>query len=166
MERLFSKHIDVLRTAAGDPIERKVLTCGLLRFRRIFLWAGLPLVVSLLAIALLLLSYYLMVLRGTTEPTFFLKIIDIFSLYTGLLLVVSFACLFVVMLSDKKLAHLSSLRPDEEENDDPVAAFPDPALRENDSDKAEPESPPVPSLSVETEKSEKSEKSEEMVADR
>lgn len=137
MVRLFSKNSESLRSASGDPIERKLLTCGLLRFRRIFLWAALPLVLGLVGIAGILLSYYLMLRRGTTPPTFFPKIVDIFSLYTGTLLLAGFACLWLVKRTDGKLARLHALRPDEDECDDPVAAFPGPAPRKKDSGKAE-----------------------------
>ena len=124
MERLFSKRIDVLRTAAGDDLERKVLTCRLLRVRLIFLWAALPLVISLVGISGALLFYYIRVVQGNASPAFFLKIIDIFSIYTGSIVILTAACLFFVGMSDYKLRLLSSFRSDEGQYDDPAAVFP------------------------------------------
>ncbi|NLT70792.1 MAG: hypothetical protein GXX91_08870 [Verrucomicrobiaceae bacterium] len=156
--RLFPKNSESLRSAADDPIERKLLTCGLLRFRRIFLWAALPLVLGLVGIAWMLLSYYLMLRRGTTPATFFPKIVDIFSLYTGTLLLAGVICLWLVKRADGKLARLHALRPDEDECEDPVAAFPDPAPRKKDPDMAEPEPSPAAGLPEEPEKAERTEK--------
>jgi hypothetical protein len=124
MERLFSKHVAVLRSAAGDDIERKVLTCGLLRVRILFLWAALPLVIFLVGISGALLFYYIKVIQGKASPVFFLKIIDIFSLYTGSTLVLTVTSLFFVGMSDYSLRLLSSFRSDEGEHDDPAAALP------------------------------------------
>lgn len=162
MVRLFPKNSESLRSAAGDPVERKMLTCGLLRFRRIFLWAALPLVLGLAGIAVLLLSYYLMLRRGTTPPTFFPKIVDIFSLYTGTLLLAVVTCLWLVKRADGKLARFHALRPDEDECDDPVAAFPEPEPRKMDpgkagdesEDSAEPEPTPAAELPAVTENEE------------
>jgi hypothetical protein len=123
MEKLITKFIDSLCAAAADDVERKVRIACLLRSRRIFLWAALPLVLALAGIAVILALFYLSVKRGGMEATFFYKITDIFSIYTGSLVVVMIACLAMVKAADKMLALLASLRPDE----DPVApvSFPE-----------------------------------------
>ena len=126
MEKLITKFIDSLCAAAADDTERKVRIACLLRSRRIFLWASLPLVLALTGIAVILALFYLSVKRGGMEATFFYKITDIFSIYTGSLVVVTIACLAMVKAADKMLALLASLRPDEDDGEDPVAAIPDP----------------------------------------
>jgi hypothetical protein len=136
MERLLSKHIDVLRVAAADDIERKVRVCCLLRSRSIFLWAALPLVLALAGITVMLISFYVSVLRNETDATFFWKIADIFLVYAGALLAMTFVCLGMVVAADKMLSLLGSLRPDEIDSDDPVAAFPAPAPAEQEREPA------------------------------
>ena len=81
--------------------------------------------------------------------------------HTGTLLLAVVTCLWLVKRADGKLARLHALRPDEDECDDPVAAFPEPAPRkripgkaEGDTDKAEPESPPAAELPAVTENEE------------
>lgn len=126
MEKLITKFIDSLCAAAADDTERKVRIACLLRSRRIFLCAALPLVLALAGIAVILALFYLSVKRGVTEATFFVKITDIVSLYTGSLIVMTIACLAMVKAADKMLALLTSLRPDEDDGEDPVAATPFP----------------------------------------
>lgn len=137
MEKLISKFIDSLGAAAADDTERKMRIACLLRSRRIFLWAALPLVLALAGIAVILTLFYLSVKRGGMEVTFFLKITDIFSLYTGSLVVMTITCLTIVKAADKMLSLLTSLRPDEDGGEDPVAALPPPDKttedRENES---------------------------------
>lgn len=123
MELPFSKYFAALRTTARDPTDRKVVIGRLLRFRRLFLWAALPLLLGLVGVVGALLSYYLMMRRGTAMPEVFPKIVDIFSAFTGSLLFLSFACLFLVKLSDTKLALLSSLRSEDELAEPPAAAL-------------------------------------------
>ena len=123
MELPFSKYFAALRATARDPTDRKVQIGRLLRFRRLFLWAALPLLFGLVGVAGALLSYYLMMRRGTAMPEVFPKIVDIFSAFTGSLLFLSFACLFLVKLSDTKLALLSSLRSEDELTEPPAAAL-------------------------------------------
>jgi len=126
MEKLITKFIDSLCAAAADDTERKVRIACLLRSRRIFLWAALPLVLALAGIAVILALFYLSVKRGGMEATFFYKITDIFWIFTGTLVVMTIACLAMVKAADKMLALLASLRPDEDDGEDPVAAIPFP----------------------------------------
>lgn len=126
MEKLISKFIDSLCAADADDTERKVRIACLLRSRRIFLWAALPLVLALAGIAVILALFYLSVKRGVTEATFFLKITDIFLIYTGALVVMTITCLAMVKAADKMLSLLASLRPDIDDGEDPVAPIPFP----------------------------------------
>ena len=107
---IFSSRIESLKRVSCDDNARKSRIRVLLLIRSLILWGVLPVVLVFFLFATLLEISFVAMKDGRIEPADFMKMKDIIGGAAVILIVVTFASLYLVNDADRSMRHLASLR--------------------------------------------------------
>ena len=107
---IFSSRIESLKRVAADDTERKNRIRVLLRIRSLILWGALPVILFFFLFATILEISLLAIDQGRIHAADFMKMKDIIGGVAIILILVTFASLYLVNDADRSLRQLASLR--------------------------------------------------------
>ena len=107
---IFSSRIESLKRVAADDTERKNRIRVLLRIRSLILWGALPVILFFFLFATILEISLLAIDQGRIQAADFMKMKDIIGGVAIILILVTFASLYLVNDADRSLRQLASLR--------------------------------------------------------
>ncbi len=107
---IFSSRIESLKRVAADDTERKNRIRVLLRIRSLILWGALPVILFFFLFATILEISLLAIDQGRIQAADFMKMKDIIGSAAIILVLVTFASLYLVNDADRSLRQLASLR--------------------------------------------------------